>query len=176
MADECNSQLVQIARKPVRRLSAEEFWDAISDATGLHEEFKIKDLDRKVLSVMATTFNQDFASSHAGVWNLLQEWGQTDREDPPSKRASMVQAASLMNHELILKKTTLQKDSRLDKLLKSNKSDPDIVEELFLATVSRPPSAQESSKALLLLSKNRERAAENLLWALVNRVDFVFNQ
>ena len=82
------------ARHLPRRLSAEEFWDAVSDATGIYEKFKVKDLDRPFRYVMEASFNQDFASSHASIWNLLQEWGQTDREDPPTDRSSVVQAAS----------------------------------------------------------------------------------
>ena len=152
------------ARRNVRRLSAEEFWDAVSDATGLYEEFKIKDLDRKFKYVMEAAFNQDF--------------GQTDREDPPTDRSSMVQAASLFNHEQILKKTRVQKGGRLEKLLKAEppKTGAEIADELFLATVSRLPSAEERAKAEALLAHDRESGAEDLLWALLNRVDFIFNQ
>ena len=166
------------ARRNVRRLAAEEFWDAVSDATGVYEEFKVKDLDRKFKYVMEASFNQDFAASHKGMWNLLQDFGQTDREDPPTDRSSMVQAASLFNHELILKKTRVHKGGRLDKLLNAAtpKKDAEIVEDLFLATVSRPPSAEELSKATALLARNRQSGAEDLLWALINRVDFIFNQ
>jgi hypothetical protein len=164
------------ARHNPRRLSAEEFWDAISDATGIYEEFKIKDLDRKVRTVMETSFNQDFAGSHPGLWNLLQDWGQTDREDPPSDRSSMVQAASLLNHELVLKRVKAQKGSRLEKLLKE-KPDSELVEELFLATISRPPQPAEKQKALTLLSSGpRDAASEDLLWALLNRADFIILQ
>lgn len=166
------------ARHIPRRLAAEEFWDAISDATGVYEQFKVKDLDRKFKYVMEAHFNQDFASSHKNLWNLLQDWGQTDREDPPSDRISMVQAASLMNHDLLLKRVSVQKGSRLEKLLRAEPpvSSDHIVDELFLATISRLPTAGEKAKALQLLQSHRDQGAEDLLWALVNRLDFVFNR
>jgi hypothetical protein len=166
------------ARHAARRLSAEEFWDAVSDATGVYDSFKVKDLDRKFKYVMEAHFNQDFYDSHRGLWNLLQDWGQTDREDPPNDRSSLVQAASLLNHELVLKRVKVQKGSRLERLLSAqpSKSNGEIVEELFLATVSRYPTGEEKGKAVALLERNREQGAEDLLWALLNRVDFIISQ
>jgi hypothetical protein len=164
------------ARHQPRRLGPEEFWDAVSDSTGVHEKFKVKDLDRTVAHVMETSFNQDFAASHKELWNLLQDWGQTDREDPPTDRSSMIQAATLMNHDLILDRVSVKKGSRLEKLLAGKNTDEQIVEELFLATISRPPLPDEKRQALALLGRERKQGAEDLLWALVNRVDFVFSQ
>jgi hypothetical protein len=50
------------------------------------------------------------------------------------------------------------------------------VKELFLATVSRFPTPEEEAMGIKLLAGGREQGAEDLLWALVNRVDFVFNR
>ena len=45
-----------------------------------------------------------------------------------------------------------------------------------MAVLSRPPSATELSAAVSQLSTGtRSQSAENLLWALYNKVDFVFN-
>ncbi len=162
------------ARHQSRRMSAEEFWDAVQDATGVYDSYKVKDLDRKFKYVMEASFNQDFAGSHPGLWNMLQDWGQTDREDPPTDRASMVQAASLLNHDLILDRVKVKKGGRLETLLK--KDDTSLVDELFLSTISRLPVKQERDRSLQLLAGNRERGAEDLLWALLNRLDFIVVQ
>ncbi len=166
------------ARHQARRLSAEEFWDAVSDATGIYEKFKVKDLDRTFRYVMEASFNQDFAGSHPPIWNLLQEWGQTDREDPPTDRSSMVQAASLMNHDLLLNRVKIQKGSRLERLLRGEtpRSNAEIVDELFLATISRLPIPAEKSQAVRLIEQQRDQGAEDLMWALLNRIDFIFCQ
>ena len=163
------------ARHKVRRLSAEEFWDAVSQSTGVFEEFTIKTDDDKFQYLMQSSFNHDFASNKA-LWNMLQDFGETDREDPPSNEASMVQAASLMNHELILERVKIQEGGRLHELLRSEptRSNEEIVEELFLATISRPPTAQEMSMSRSLLETRRDQGAEDLLWALLNRADFIF--
>jgi len=50
-----------------------------------------------------------------------------------------------------------------------------VVEELFLATLSRPPSATEREVALAALAKDRVEGAQNLQWALINQVEFFFN-
>ena len=109
--------------------------------------------------------------------DLLVCFGQTDREDNASSdRSSLLQAAHLLNNNLVLSQVKTQKGSRLEKLL--TKPDKELVEELFLATISRPPTAEEERMSMSLLSKanQRQEAAEDLLWALLNRVDFIFNR
>ena len=164
------------ARHKVRRLNAEEFWDAVSQSTGVFEEFTIKTDDDKFTYLMQASFNHDFASNKA-LWNMLQDFGETDREDPPTDTPSMVQAASLMNHELVLDRVKIKEGGRLHKLVRAEppKSNDEIVEELFLATINRLPTPQEKSMSVSLLERHRDQGAEDLMWALLNRADFVFN-
>ena len=163
------------ARQKVRRLNAEEFWDAVSQSTGVFDEFTIKTDDDVFQYLMQSSFNHDFAGNKA-LWNMLQDFGETDREDPPSDETSMVQAASLLNHELVLERVKIQEGGRLHQLLRSepSKSNEEIVEDLFLATISRLPTEQEMSMSTALLERLRDQGAEDLLWALLNRADFIF--
>ena len=69
----------------------------------------------------------------------------------------------------------LPQDGRLAKLMKSDKSDREILDELFLATLARDPSAEEQQVALAAIDKNRVEGAQNLQWALINQVEFFFN-
>jgi hypothetical protein len=66
---------------------------------------------------------------------------------------------------------------RLAKLLAEEKDDNKVLEELFLATLSRPPTAKERSgfAAHRASSKNRRSAFIDTLWALINTNEFVFN-
>jgi hypothetical protein len=54
-----------------------------------------------------------------------------------------------------------------------------IVEHLYLAVLSRAPSAEERAAAAKTLESaglaGRQSKAEDLLWSLFNKVDFVFN-
>jgi hypothetical protein len=66
--------------------------------------------------------------------------------------------------------------SRLDQLLKSGRSDRDIVDELFLAALARMPSDREFADVEGLASRRpREKAMKTLLWALISSREFAYN-
>jgi hypothetical protein len=66
---------------------------------------------------------------------------------------------------------------RLKGLLASGKSDGEVVDELFLATLSRPPDGGERQAALEHVKAKGHRKAgfAGLLWALVNTREFILN-
>ena len=72
----------------------------------------------------------------------------------------------------------IQPGGRLDKLLRGGtaKTNGEVVDELFLATISRLPSAAEKAQSVRLIEQQRDQGAEDLLWALLNRIDFIFCQ
>lgn len=66
---------------------------------------------------------------------------------------------------------------RLTQLLKSKKSDAEIFEELFLATMNRLPNAREKGafEQHRADEPNRATAFVNVLWALINTREFILN-
>ena len=57
-----------------------------------------------------------------------------------------------------------------------NLEDRQLVDTLFLNVLSRYPNETERAAAISALTNgNRGQQAENLLWALYNKVDFTFN-
>jgi hypothetical protein len=61
--------------------------------------------------------------------------------------------------------------------LKSGAADTTLVDQLFLATLSRYPAPSERSLAVTGLAArtgDRRRAAEDLFWALLNHPEFLF--
>lgn len=52
-----------------------------------------------------------------------------------------------------------------------------IVDELFLSALSRYPSAQEQASALETMANTADRreACEDILWALLNSKEFLYN-
>jgi len=51
-----------------------------------------------------------------------------------------------------------------------------IVEHLFLSTLSRPPSPEEMATGLQVMqSLGNTRGAESIQWALINKLEFMFN-
>jgi hypothetical protein len=73
-------------------------------------------------------------------------------------------------------------NNRLTQLLKSGKSDGEMVEELYWAALSRAPHASETERAVSLLEharsnqKERRLVLEDLAWALLNCKEFVLRQ
>jgi hypothetical protein len=67
------------------------------------------------------------------------------------------------------------KGSRLEKLVTSEKSDRDLIEELFLSTLARRPTPAETEVALHAFEKDRKHGVENVQWALLNGVEFILN-
>ena len=107
----------------------------------------------------------------------MQTFGQSNRNNPPRPLAgSPLQPLLLMQSPVVTERVRAEKDSRIARLLASYPNDDArVVEELFLATLSRPPSATEREVALAALAKDRVEGAQNLHWALINQVEFFFN-
>ena len=63
-------------------------------------------------------------------------------------------------------------------LAESDRTPKQIVEELFLAAYARRPTAKEEATALQTFERagpDRTQATEDVLWALINTMEFVFN-
>jgi hypothetical protein len=69
-------------------------------------------------------------------------------------------------------------DGRLDKLIKGGKADDEIIDELSLATLSKPATAEVKAavhKALAEKDAYRDEVYRDLFWALLNSTEFSFN-
>ena len=99
--------------------------------------------------------------------------------DPSDPRETVVssipQALALMNGVRInLAVRATGRESMLGRLLDENKDNRDVVEELYLRTLSREPTKAEISTALAYCNDIKDRPAvfEDLLWALLNSSEF----
>ena len=168
------------ARHFVRRLTATQIWDAICQSTGLHSEIPIGGTNRKVKYMGQMLGPQDLDQVKP-LRDLLESFGLYNRhaigDDSSGNRGSIVQASILLNNPLIQEKLRAQKGSRLDALLNHEPpySNSRIIEELFLATLSRFPIEKEKTMALRLVQDYRAQGAEDLLWNLINKLEFIAN-
>ena len=165
------------ARRLVRRLSAEELFDAVSAATQVFPEITVNGTDKKVQYILATYSNEDVKDEE--LRRFLHFFGQSNRDkDERDLSGSIVQATLLLNSDIIKKKVSTDVEgSRVHKLLRKSPplTNEEFVEELFLGTLSRFPTQQETEIGVEMLEKYRDRGAEDLQWALLNKLDFVFN-
>jgi hypothetical protein len=65
---------------------------------------------------------------------------------------------------------------RVQQLIHEDKSDSDVINELFLATLSRRPNAREGTdaRALIHAGKTRSEGISDLMWSLINSREFLF--
>ncbi|PYV12858.1 MAG: hypothetical protein DMG07_16125 [Acidobacteria bacterium] len=154
-----------------RRLTAEQLLDAVARATGSRVKFE----------GMPEGFRaEQLPDSKVGMGGFLDLFGRPARESSCEceRRGdiSLAQALNLVNGS-VLGNAIADPDGRVAKLLLAGATDGKIVEELYLATLSRLPDAGESRLALEYLKggKNRAERAQDLLWALLNSHAFLFN-
>ena len=154
-----------------RRLPAEVLLDAVSDLTGRGDEFQGLPEGSRAVHQWNHKLRSDF----------LDAFGRPNSSaDCPCERdpgSSVVQALHLMNSKELQVKLTNEKGWATE-LAKSEKTEEQIVEELYLGTYARLPGASEKQVAIAYFKKEgieRQMAVEDLLWALVNSAEFVFN-
>jgi hypothetical protein len=159
------------ARKYVRMLSAAELHDAIVLATSKPGEVIPTDAKDGMVMQMPEP-----GKAAAETKNFLRTFGQSNRDDMPKKvPQSSLQAMLLMQSRIVTERVAAKGGSRVEQLLKDNVEDRTLVRKLYLATVSREPSAPELETALHALTPDRKKGAENLQWALINSPEFIFN-
>ncbi|MEZ5353580.1 MAG: DUF1553 domain-containing protein [Bryobacteraceae bacterium] len=159
------------ARKYVRLLSAAELHDAIAVATARPGNYSSGDAKVPMVQQMAEP-----KKAPGEVQAFMRTFGQSTRDDMPKKTApSSLQAMVLMQSKLVTSRVLALDNSRVQALLASKASDRELVNQLYIATLSRRPAQAEAEVALRAVAKDRRRGAENLQWALINSPEFLFN-
>jgi hypothetical protein len=155
-----------------RRLSAEELMDGIALAAGSRPKFAEVPPDTKAT---------EFPDPHVGKDGFLDVFGRPARESgcECERRSdiSLPQALNLVNGRTIGDAIADPK-GRVAKLVLAGASDRAIVEELYLASLGRSPTAKEYDTAASFLKPGESRAAwaQDLLWSLVNSKAFLYNR
>jgi hypothetical protein len=168
------------ARHFVRRLPAVQVWDGIAQATGVFPQIPIRRSDKKV-KYMGQILDPDDLNQKdmKPLADLVASFGLYNRfavgDDSAGSKGSIIQASILLNSPLIRERVRVQKGSRLESLLAHDPpySNDKIVEELFLATLSRFPTTEEKDIAVKLLQDLHAQGAEDLLWSLINHLEFL---
>jgi hypothetical protein len=153
-----------------RRLPAEVLLDALSQGTQVPDEFPGYPAGIRACQLPDPTLKSYF----------LTLFGRSERVTAcaceRSGDVTMPQLLHLQNGETVLRKVHAA-DGRLARLLKAGTGDDRVVEELFLATLSKPPTeaARAAVKKALAEEGKREVMFQDLFWALLNSKEFSFN-
>ena len=164
------------ARKNVRRLWAEEIHDAITMSTGINSTLLPSGYTEPVQWAMQLPDTSEPRRNRL-VSDLLNAFLRGNRDqDVRSGDATILQALNMMNSTFITSRIRGNNpNSTVSGLIASDLTDAQVVEELFLTTLSRFPTEAELEMGLEFLSQDRRQGAEDLQWVMLNKIDFLYN-
>jgi hypothetical protein len=160
----------------VRRLMSEQIADTMAEVTGVPLKFPTQPLGKRAMSVPVLNFGKpDY---------MMKVFGRNDLREVICERdtkPSVAQVMHLVSGDTIQKQVTA-KDGNLDAWLADSRlSDRQIVDNIYLAALTRKPGEDEVSAALAPLtagdpsSDARRKAFEDLLWTVFNSKEFLFH-
>jgi len=155
-----------------KRLNAEVLLDAIDQVTGTKTAF----------NGLPTTVRAVQLPDSGSMNYFLTVFGRPQAESAceceRSSEANLAQSLHLLNSNEVQGKLSAG-DGRARKLAMDNeRPDAEKVRELYLWAFSREPQANELEVALAHIKKNESQkqvAYEDILWALINTKEFLFN-
>lgn len=155
-----------------RRLPAESLLDAMTIATGARPD---------IPEVPEDFSAQQLPDPHVDANGFLNMFGRPERESPCEcerrNDLSLPLAMSLVNGPT-LADAVAHPEGRIAKAILAGRTDRELVEELYLASLGRLPTPAELDEAVTYLNSapGRSAPAQDILWALVNSNSFLFNR
>ena len=157
-----------------RPLDAEVLLDAVTSVTAVAQTFENTDKGMAPPGTRAIelTMPDIFPSA------FLDMYGRTDRAQIPERSAepSLNQALHLLVGSTYTEKLA-REGSRLERLMATGATDAEIIEELYLAALTRYPRQEERDglEQLIQRSPSRGEGLKNLVWALLASREFAHN-
>jgi hypothetical protein len=169
------------ARKFVRRLWAEEVHDAVAQSSGTLPSYTITGFtDQGYAKPSFAMQFPDITQPGGDLGGFLDSFIRGNRDDQPRKsEGSILQALNLMNNNFVVQRSHATGTNASQLVAQNlNKSNTDLVNNLYMTILSRMPTSAELSKALSWIPTSgatRTASVQDLVWSLYNKVDFVFN-
>lgn len=165
------------ARSYIRPMMAEAVVDVLNSALGTTEKWspEIKQ-GLKAVEVGASQLQNQQLAYAFRIFGRPPRTSACDCER--AMEPALPQKLFLMTDQGVLDKfRDLKVDGRLQKLLKSDMKDEEILEELFLATLSRLPTMRDrqSFADYRKMVTDRRAALIDTVWALINTREFILN-
>jgi hypothetical protein len=164
------------ARYYPRRMSAEVLFDAVNQVADSPAVFNGLPTDRHAPRRAIMLPDESFPSYFLDVFGRPQRISACECERV--SEANLAQALHLLNSEEVQGKLA-RPGGRAEKMVRDTRPDAEKIDELFLWAFARLPSPGQKEIALAHIAKhaaNKKLAYENILWALLNTTEFVFNK
>ena len=162
-----------------RPLEAEVLLDAISTATGVPESFMPDEGEIYAYETAppgTRAINLKFPASYRSRFLDIYGRPQRDAVGGRDNKANLSQALHILVGSTYNRKLA-QPGGRLEALINSRNSEREILDELYLATLSRFPTEEEVNRLTALVRSHSQRgeALEDVLWALITSREFAEN-
>lgn len=169
---ENQSDRQNFARYYARRLPAEVLFDAVCQATGTKSGFGNMSTESRAVDLPHERFYSPFLDTFDRPRRV------TGCECERSTGATLSQALLLANSD-DLEGRLMNQEGRVHRLVQAQKTQFQMIEELYLVAFSRYPTRREIEEAARYMDQespnNVGRGAADVLWALINSREFVFN-
>jgi hypothetical protein len=164
------------ARYYPKRMSAEVLLDAVCQVTASPTPFGGLPQDKHAPKRAIMLPDESFSSYFLDVFGRPQRISACECERV--SEANLAQALHLLNSDEVQNKLS-QGNGRAAKMVADKRTDEEKVNELFLWAFAHKPTTDQLQAALAHINKhaqNKKVAYENIIWALINTKEFVFNQ
>jgi hypothetical protein len=153
----------------VKRLPAEALLDAVDQVTGHRTKFRNLPLGTRAIELPDAEYPNYFLTTFAKP----RRASVCECERNPDE--NLAQALHTLNGDILATKLS-DKNGRIAELLKQKPTVPDMIQQLYTAALSRPPSAEELRVCEELRGEfeSDSEFAEDLLWSLINSKQFLF--
>ncbi|MCS6977470.1 MAG: DUF1549 domain-containing protein [Gemmatales bacterium] len=168
--NETNAEdLTNFSHAYVRRIRAEVLLDCITQVTETKNKFQGLPLGARAVQI---------ADGQASTY-FLTTFGRATRETVCSCEVKMEptlsQSLHLLNGDTVNRK--VQEGNVVGRMLAEKKMPSEIIEELYIRTLTRKPTNEELLRlsALVTEQPDQKQALEDVFWALLNSREFMFN-
>jgi hypothetical protein len=159
------------ARGPIRRIRAETMLDIISQVTETQNKFPglpqgaraVQIADGRVSTYFLTTFGRPQRETVCSCEVRLEP--------------TLSQSLHLMNGDTVAPK--IQQGGLVATMLREKKTPQQIIEDIYIRCLSRSPTPEEMKKLTDVINAipeaERQKALEDVFWAVLNSREFMFN-
>ncbi|MCY3550871.1 MAG: DUF1549 domain-containing protein [Candidatus Poribacteria bacterium] len=151
-----------------RPMVAQVLLDVLNDVTGTEEKYGRYPLGTRSVELPLPVSSR-----------FLSLYGRSDREFlgdlDPKLEPTLTQALHMINSSYVNKKLK-SSDGSLSRLIQAKLGNQELINELYLSTLSRFPTDMElqTAEAYIAESPKRRAGCEDLLWALISSRSFIF--
>ncbi len=190
--DICNTRTYQFSSQPnasnsldtrqfshahLRRLRADVLMDSIVAITGVPRHFP--NFPEGTLAIQTHPRKQGDTNNGAGNDHFFHNFGHSTRKTVAAaetkREPTLAQSLHLIVGDTV--RDRLSAGGVIKQLVETKSTPEDVIEELFIRTLSRRPENEEMAVMLMIVGDTPKDLAvyEDIFWSLLNSTEFLFN-